>query len=47
MNSCIFAHVKDEKPKDKEPMYTCDHGKTLSWETARRILGLRVSKEEA
>ena len=41
-NTCIFAHLKDEKPKHKdEKMYTCVHGKVLSFETARKELGLK------
>ncbi len=44
---CVFAGVKEEVPKTKgEQMYTCIHGKTLSWATARRMLGLKTSEEK-
>lgn len=40
-NICIFAHLKDELPKSHDQkMYTCVHGKTLTWDTARKWLGM-------
>ena len=38
---CCFASLKNETPKStNEKMFTCVHGKILSWETARKYLGL-------
>ena len=44
MTACVFAGIKDEKPKADETMYVCVHGKVLTWTTARRHLGLPVER---
>lgn len=38
---CAFLGIAEEKPKNKkEKMFTCCHGRTLSFKTARAALGL-------
>ncbi len=37
---CVFAGIKEEKRHGDEPIYECVHGKTVTWTTARRLLGL-------
>jgi len=44
---CIFNAVPDERNDLKKDQlgYKCIHGKILSWDTARRVLGLPKSEE--
>jgi len=44
---CAFAGMKDDDTrKGNETLYKCVHGKVLSWEKARRALGLPLERPE-
>jgi nucleoside-diphosphate-sugar epimerase len=39
---CIFAHLSNEAALvTPERKFTCAHGKSLTWSTARRALGFK------
>lgn len=41
---CVFDGVIDAPKRDNEPRFTCAHGVTVSWTTARKVLKLAGEK---